>query len=1393
MFLFTLYPIAVIAERGAIPNAPTQAPRLLKEGKMVKITWPLSRDESLIPIEEYEIETATLSTSLQWNPVTATPPCTLIQVRVDPSGMKEGWFKLSVAGLATVAIDFDASSRDVLSALEDVVDSVMQVTRCDETGHCPYGDRGGYSWRVFLDETLEIYDEALSSEAIWSGPGPMISTRKTSNFGAEICGAIACTAALADLSSSSPVAFRVTAINAAGKSQPGPPSQFARLTADDAKRPSRPLPPLFGGSASSGSVYFYASTSRTSYIERPSFFDVQYRTTNGTWLDAGRVDHVSTGWASFSLSDLEGGTKIETRSRGVSSDKLLTSEWSAPSFPVTIPQTTFGPPQNPPRLSAYGNDTLIVRWEYDQHLTVEDAQGLLFEVSVQEWGSSTWRVEADEIRAAQEPLEGAEDLDDVQTVRADDSTAFRLRLPGITGQTEALNRESSAAQLQKALEEVGLPRNFVSVTKRDGIWRLRFMDALKKAGAESFPLLLAENGFARIERERSAKGRRLVTVHEARVVVDNAPSWYRARVRTRRDDHFSDWSSSSEWIHVVGLSKSSSPPEKLAIVFEVMEESAHAWRCARRSDPDYVPGACDGGLAGGSNGGNGLVVVSAFDSSSYLKTRATYFESGTFSPPRGSVKIVSKLWGGGGGGCDSARGGGGAFIQVSSFTGTEDLVIVIGGGGGGASTTTAGLGGQNGGGDGGAGTEIGGAGGGGASEIRLSSGKLLALASGGGGAARGSDGSGGSRSGNGTTTTDDGVGSRGEVGGGGGGAIGGYGGRPANGGVGGTNVVSVSSRIVSRTKEQVGVPPRILNASHDTAWVSLLQGGEVQAANGAFSTDFRRHAVFSQSGIYQIENLKAATVYRLRVKPPALAASTPAIFETAPSPVDRWINMRSRQRPSPRRGHTLTRLGPDERLPRFLQNSVFLFGGKGPGYECDGPVGASFRFGSPTAGRDVEQCFLKPGASNELWRFDDGSWHLLQAASGPPARSRHVAVALGAKLYVWGGEGKDGKLLNDLWQLEIGPPQKHNFYGEPVVAPPLDVAYSSANGTSWDDNTCIIDFHFVLDRTTSHSISLFGPRIGSLVEHSDEIQVSGRDLRTDLSARFKGINPYGQLWTLRIRNDEQVAKDPVNWQLEVVVEPCDPDFTWRNVSTDERPPPMRDAIGVAVNASLFIVGTREQSGVMWRYESNIWTRLVSTQPMPADGFLGKTVALTPFGLFSFGGYRVAIPHTGTSRLEPPILSHISDLRDPRWRRTEENSLPHARYRHDGQRRLFESALNAASSPRAREYASLAYVTEATSRGQQKIPSLLLFGGHDLASDLDDSWIFSLANTSLQNSTKSRNDDCAFRFRRGGARDKWDATCGSRTPEAESKPCTIFDLLVQAYCLGQYQSINHFPY
>lgn len=181
-------------------------------------------------------------------------------------------------------------------------------------------------------------------------------------------------------------AFRVAAHNAAGWSEPGPPSRYRRL--DAVAAPSRPSAPVWASLAAGrpeGTATVYASRP-----ERPgssndaapaASYDVQYRQDEGRWLSFGSVDADESGWATASLIDLDPERPVYARSRAVNAAGA--SPWSGASARGRVASKPIPAEPSRPLILVDDDARLVCRW-----LPTESGRRTVarsFEVQTQAW------------------------------------------------------------------------------------------------------------------------------------------------------------------------------------------------------------------------------------------------------------------------------------------------------------------------------------------------------------------------------------------------------------------------------------------------------------------------------------------------------------------------------------------------------------------------------------------------------------------------------------------------------------------------------------------------------------------------------------------------------------------------------------------------------------------------------------------------------------------------------------------------------------------------------------------------------------------------------------------------------------------------------------------------
>ena len=347
----------------------------------------------------------------------------------------------------------------------------------------------------------------------------------------------------------------------------------------------------------------------------------------------------------------------------------------------------------------------------------------------------------------------------------------------------------------------------------------------------------------------------------------------------------------------------------------------------------------------------------------------------------------------------------------------------------------------------------------------------------------------------------------------------------------------------------------------------------------------------------------------------------------------------------------------------------------------------------------------------------------------------------------------------------------------------------------------------------------------------------------DALAEFEGARPSGT-WTLVVTDHSGGLRKNYNaanltaFRVVSRLERCERRYVWRNVTnaTGDAPPALAGALGVSTGDSLFVYGGRTASDpfpdkALWRYDvlTNAWTAL-SAAPQPEGVYdpVGKAAVITPWGIYAFGGLGGWHDERGLpcSQFDTRVLwlDMLSNrwwgLDDEVWPGPHEIEVDPGRHRVDGASVVAATveAVNDRPAPRGRYYASLAYlepgvadVVSAAADVRAGLlpdtdaavpPAILLFGGDDDFSDLDDAWLLKLGNASLRHTSDPRFEFhlspsfhfafCGWRFQ-GKSQELWDASCGANATTSPMEDCEFVEVLQRAYCEHQYQSLNHLPY
>ncbi|KAH8074575.1 fibronectin type 3 domain-containing protein [Aureococcus anophagefferens] len=472
------------------------------------------------------------------------------------------------------------------------------------------------------------------------------------------------------------------------------------------------------------------------------------------------------------------------------------------------------------------------------------------------------------------------------------------------------------------------------------------------------------------------------------------------------------------------------------------------------------------------------------------------------------------------------------------------------------------------------------------------------------------------------------------------------------------------------------------------------------------------------------------------------AASESAAGRAADAPTEFYPSA-----PSGRQGHSLTRLGgaPEiraYRLPSAELGAVFLFGGHGDGYECGGAVARRSAGAYRWRGFDNERCEPDP---------------------------RYV---------------EDGDLefayYRDLWLLDVGAPRRATWSWtagsavDPVFVPDARTTYFDVNVTAGDE-WCLrdVDIYVRISHPCASqlSISVVGPgpcraAATSATRRGVVARAAPRAGR-EFEACDRLDPPFS---TQDALNDFGYKGDPGMLFGDA---PVDVRARAKNPTAAPSGPSTRSP-----TSSSTAGGPRRTvpDKALWRYDilTSAWTAL-SAAPQPEGVYdpVGKAAVITPWGIYAFGGLGgwhderglpcFAVRRRALARhaLEP--LPGVADV------------------------------VSAAADVRA----GLLPDTDAAVP-----PAILLFGGDDDFSDLDDAWLLKLGNASLRHTSDPRFEFhlspsfhfafCGWRFQ-GKSRELWDASCGANATTSPMEDCEFVEVVQRAYCEHQYQSLNHLPY
>ena len=99
-------------------------------------------------------------------------------------------------------------------------------------------------------------------------------------------------------------------------------------------------------------------------------------------------------------------------------------------------------------------------------------------------------------------------------------------------------------------------------------------------------------------------------------------------------------------------------------------------------------------------------------------------------------------------------------------------------------------------------------------------------------------------------------------------------------------------------------------------------------------------------------------------------------------------------------------------------------------------------------------------------------------------------------------------------------------------------------------------------------------------------------------------------------------------------------------------------------------------------------------------------------------------------------------------------------------------------------------TPSKERGVQS-PTMMIWGGFDGSTYRDDLWSLKMDGLSLDLARQEewRAEQCGWRLKAGTANTAWNTACGTAT-STSAPACAVREILLRAYCLGDYQSFGN---
>merc|ERR1711871_1593374 len=303
--------------------------------------------------------------------------------------------------------------------------------------------------------------------------------------------------------------------------------------------------------------------------------------------------------------------------------------------------------------------------------------------------------------------------------------------------------------------------------------------------------------------------------------------------------------------------------------------------------------------------------------------------------------------------------------------------------------------------------------------------------------------------------------------------------------------------------------------------------------------------------------------------------------------------------------------------------------------------------------------------------------------------------------------------------------------------------------------------------------------------------ISPLDVYNDLQVRGE--------WSLRVydKRTNELQGNLSSWQLHFTMRPCEARYVWKNLTPlvsgpHGSPDPRYRHSAVVVEGNMYLWGGHSWARFsdIWRFhlKTYTWYKIENVKYRAPERY-GRASVISPWQILNFGGYS----HT---KFVPFVWRY-----DPvhfKWERVDTFGTPGGpvTFTH---RSTEEPAptLYGEIMPVARTMASLSIIglknSPSRKRGIQR-PQLLMFGGYDGVSYLDDLWQLDLnllgINHDLPGSPEEKrwNDECRWRLvENSPENNRWLNSCESNgVGQGQVEKCSINDILLRAWCKGEYQ-------